>query len=357
MLRIKGNSLAVKAILLAFIFAAVFPVPTVRATYLSDASLALGNSQPNATGVTYTINANSFSTGTTINCIQLQLNTASDMSAGAPIAMDTSAMTLDSSSLITSGSWSEDVTPTNGTLEITFAGGETPAGNGNIVFGGIANGDTADTTYFAELRTYSNTDCSTGGPVDNVIVAFVYIDGEQVQLTVDPTLTLVCNGVASGQTVNGATTTLATNCTGVDFGTSVNTTTNGVSAHDLDVTTNASGGYAIYIRNTSLLTNAFLDTISSHTGTNAAPTAFPGAGTEAWGYTTQDATLSGGTANRFTSAGGFAGFNTTNEVVADFASTTSGTQTTRIGHQVGVATGTDAGTYQTTIIYTLVATY
>ena len=116
----------------------------------------------------------------------------------------------------------------------------------------------------------------------------------------------------------------------------------------------------VYVRHTGLLTNGASDTITNWTGTNAAPTTFTAAGTEAWGYTTEDATLGGGTVDRFTSAGGdkWSGFSdTVNEPVIDNAGATSGTETTRVGHQVAVASTTEAGTYQTTIIYTVASVY
>lgn len=327
----------------------------VSAADLTSASLSVSDSRPSNTPTTYTFDASSFTTGTTLNCITIEFDTQADMLASPPSGLDTTSFTLNSSSLVTAGSWTVD-NSVNGLLTITNAGGQTPAASGNLVYGGITNGDTANVTYFAQLNTYGNIDCSTGGAIDTVTVAITYVDGEQVELTIDPTLTFTCNGVASGQSVNGATTTLTTTCSGIDFGTNVSTSTNGVSAHDLEVSTNASSGYAIYIRHSGSLTNGAVN-IANHTGTNLAPTAFPAAGTEAWGYTTEDATLGGGTANRFTNAGGFAGFNTSNEVVVDFASAAPSSQTTRVGQQVGISNTTDSGTYQTTIIYTLVATF
>jgi len=128
----------------------------------------------------------------------------------------------------------------------------------------------------------------------------------------------------------------------------------------LGVTTNASGGYYVYLRHTALLTNANSDTIS--TGSAAAwggslpnhttPLAFPAASNEAWGYTTEDTDLGQFQANMWTT------FQTNNEVVMTNPAATAGSgETVRVGHQVGIADTTPAGTYQTTLIYTIVATY
>lgn len=167
------------------------------------------------------------------------------------------------------------------------------------------------------------------------------------------------SGLGTGVSINGApNTTIVSTGTAIDFGNAVTSVANGVSAHQLDVTTNASGGYVVYIRHTGDLTNAATDTITSHTGTNGTPTAFPAAGTEAWGYTTDDSSLTGGTANRFTTAGNvWAGFTTTNQPVMDNPSASAGTDTNNVAHQVGYSTSTEAGDYQTTIVYTIVATY
>ncbi|MDX1765879.1 MAG: hypothetical protein R3313_02910, partial [Candidatus Saccharimonadales bacterium] len=196
-----------------------------------------------------------------------------------------------------------------------------------------------------------------GNEVDTVTMAYIYKAGELVELTINPTLTFVCNAVGSGQDVQpnkdtgGVQTTVASTASGIDHDNNVTAAANGISAHDLEVNTNASGGYDVFIRHTQQLTNANSDTIANHTGTNAAPTTFPGAGNEAWGYTTDDADLA-----QF-GAAEYAGFTTSNEQVLTNSGATGTAETTRVGHQVGVANTTPAGTYLTTIVYTIVATY
>lgn len=329
-------------------------LPVLRVDALSDTSLSLSDPRTSQTSVTYTFDSSGFSTGTTIRCIDLILNTQAD--GGGSAVGTTTAFTLDSSTVITAGSWTEN-TSVNGRLRITFAGGQTPAASGDIVFGGITNGSTEGVNYFGIFTTYTDAACTGGNEVDEATVAFIFTDGELVQLTIDPTLTFTVASVGSGQSVNGATTTVASTATGIDFQNSVTFAAKGVSAHDLQVGTNATGGYSVYVRHTGQLSNGS-DNIANHTGTNAAPTAFPAAGTEAWGYTTQDSNLGSGTADRFTNpANRWAGFTTANEVVADNVSAPSGTETTRVGQQVGVAATTPAGTYQTTIIYTVASVY
>ncbi len=328
--------------------------PALRVSALTNSSLALSDPRTSQTS-TYTFDSSGFTTATTINCIQLDIGTASDGTGDA--GLDLSGLTLDSHTVV-SGGWAVgSVDGTTDQMRATLVAGENPIANGNIVWGGVVNGATEGTTYFGLLETFSNIDCTTGGAVDSVAVAFVYKDGELVQLTIDPTLIFTCSPVASGQTVNGATTTVGSTGTGIDHANNVTFAANGISAHDINVSTNATGGYTVSIRQTAQLSNG-PDTIADWTGTNAAPTTFPAAGTEAWGYTTEDSSLAGGTANRFTSAGNvWAGFSTTNEPVIDNTVATTGTETTRVGHQVGVSTTTPAGTYQTTIIYTVASVY
>jgi hypothetical protein len=329
-------------------------MPIVRVDALSSSSLLLSDPRTTQTS-TYTFSSSGYTTGTTVRCIDLVLNDQAD-GAGSAVGTTTS-FTLDSSSVITAGSWTED-TAVNGRLRITNGTGETPNASGNIVFGAITNGGTEGATYYGLFTSYTDVACTGGNEVDTAVVAFTYKDGELVQLTIDPTLTFTCSSVPALDPVNGTSTTVASTPSGINHGNAVTFTTNGVSAHDLNVTTNATGGYTVYVRQTGDLSNG-TDTIANWTGTNAVPTTFPAPGTEAWGYTSSDATLTGGTADRFTTGGGdvWAGFSTSNEPVMDNTTATSGTDTVRVGHQVGVASTTPAGTYQTTIVYTVASVY
>ncbi len=348
---IKGTVWLVLIATFGLVFAMLLPV--LQANALSNTSLLLSDPQASATS-SYTLNSSSFTTGTTIKCIDLLLNTQAN-GAGSAVGTTTSS-TLSSSSVITAGSWTYNNT-TNGRLRLTNAAGQAPIASGNIVFGGITNAATEGITYYGIFTSYTDTGCTGGNAVDRATVAYVLNNGEPVQLTVDPTLTFTCAGVATGQSVNGATTTVTSTALGINFLNNVTFAANGISAHDLQVSTNATNGYTIYVRESGQLSNG-TNTIANHTGTNVAPTAFPAAGTAAWGYTTSDSSLTGGTANRFTTPGNlWAGFTTSNDPIVDNPGATSGTQTTRVGQQVGVSTTTQAGTYQTTIIYTAASYY
>ena len=353
----KSNRLVSRLLVTSLIIlqTIIYMDPLAYAATLTSASIQMSDGRPSQS-VQYIVSAGDFTTGTAISCVEVDFNTQADGGGSNPSGLTTTSSSLDSSTLLTVGSWSVDNT-TNGTLRITNAGGENPASSGNITWGSVTNGDTEGVTYFGIMTTYTDVNCTGGNEVDTATMSITYKEGEQVSLTIDATLTFACIGVASGQDVQpnvdpgGDTTTVASNASGINHSSTVTASANGLSAHDLQVSTNASGGYDVLIRHTQQLTNGTFDTIDNHSGTNATPTTFPAPGTEAWGYTSDDADLT-----QF-GAGEYAGFSTTNETVVTNPSATAGTETTRVGHQVGIAGGTDGGTYQTTILYTIVATY
>jgi hypothetical protein len=340
-------SVAAAALLMAVI------IPAFKVDALSTSSLRLSDSRPNATGVNYAFTSSGFNTSTTINCIQLDIGTAVNGTGDAGLTIGGATLV---SNTITGSGWTVGAVEGTDQLRATNGTGSAPSASGSIEWGGIVNGATPDVTYFGLFQTFSNVDCTSGGPIDSVVVTLIFKSGSLVSLTIDPTLTFTVAGVASSQTINGIATTITTTSTAVNFLNAVTASSNGVSAHDLTASTNATGGYSLYIRHTGLLTSG-ANTIDNWTGTNSTPTAFPAAGTEAWGYTTNDSTLNSGTPARFTTGPSWAGFSdTTNELVGD-SSGPIGTTTTRVGHQVGVSASTEAGTYQTTIIYTAASIY
>jgi hypothetical protein len=121
--------------------------------------------------------------------------------------------------------------------------------------------------------------------------------------------------------------------------------------------TNAYNGYIIYGRDTSALDT----TIPNYSAPNSAPTTWSsGAG---FGYTTNDSSLSGGTADRFTNGGPkYAGFTTSSpgDPVADHAGpiiSPISNENFTISYKVTAATTTNAGRYTSTVLYVVVPTY
>lgn len=335
----------------------VFTTQT-RAATLSNGYVTLSDSRPTTASVTYTIGFQGL-TASTVKCVNIQFSDAAT-GGSKPTGMNITGATLvggGSTTLIpTPASWTATPNNTSGAIPITYVTGET-AVNGVVVLSGITNGSSASTTYFIQFSTYNNVDC-VSSPVDSSVIAFTYTSGVTVSATVDPSLSFSLGNVASSQSVNGATTNVATTtATAVNFGT-VTSSTNKIAAHDLIVSTNAINGYTVYVKETAALTYLGA-TITNWTGTNAAPTSFAAAGNEAFGYTTASTSLSG-TAARF-SSNKWAGYSTsfTTPTVQEVARATGivSNDTTRVGYQVAIAGSTDAGVYTTTIVYSAVPTY
>ena len=325
-------------------FILIMPL-VANAAQVTNASLTLGDPRPSQV-TSYAFTGSGFSGGS-IQCIELKLATSAN-GTGTIAGLDTSSSSLGAGM----SGWTVASVP--GSLRATRTASAL-SGTQTFTWNNVTNGSSADTTYYGLFTAYSNVNCSTG-PVDSAIVAFIYKNGALVTLDVQPTLTFTINSVASGQTVNGATTNTASTASAINFGTSVTSSTKGVSAHSLVASTNADNGFSVYLRQTGGFSSAS-HTISPSSGSNSSSSSFPAAGTEAWGYTTEDSSLGPtGAATRFTSpANGWAGMPTVDQLVMD--STTTGTQTTKVGHQLGISATTPAGSYNTTLVYTAAASY
>lgn len=127
----------------------------------------------------------------------------------------------------------------------------------------------------------------------------------------------------------------------------------------LTTSTNAYNGYVVNARSTGALT-AGATTIADYTSPNSAPTTWSGNG---FGYTTNDSSLTGGTANRFTSGGPkYAGFTTSSpgDPVADHAGPVTSAilnEQFTISYRVTVPNSQRAAQYNTTVLYIVVPSY
>jgi len=177
-----------------------------------------------------------------------------------------------------------------------------------------------------------------------------------VSATVAQSAVLTVSLVNSGVAVNGSNTTVTTTDTTVPLGT-LTTGSNTVAAHTLTMSTNAGSGYTVNTKYNHKLwrASATSSDIDDHLGSNAVPNASFDAGTEAFGYTTEDFSLAG-TADRF-SGGKWAAFTTSDLEVAYHTAPVNAT-TTKIGYQAGIDGLTAAGDdYESTITYTMTASF
>lgn len=327
-----------------------------NAATLTSASVALSDPRPTTSGVTYTMTVSGVS-ATALRCIQATFVTTPSGSTAVPSLVASSATVNAGSTLLggSTGTW--NVTDTANSVKYTNTTNTvapTTTSGATFIMQAIQNGNTADTSYWVQFKTFSDSGCAT--PIDNTTVGFIYTNGSTLSLTVDQTLSFTVNAVAASQSCAGATTTQASTSTTIPFGT-VTTATNGLVCQDLTAATNASSGYTIYARYTGQLANALSQPLADWTGSNSNPTTFPTAGsnTEAYGYSTNDTTLGTGTAGRFAS-NKFAALTTSNnEVAYESAGVTSTTY--RLAHEVQIATTTKPGTYQTTVVYTCTPVY
>lgn len=335
---------------------------------LTKYSVQINNSQAAATGVTYTFDWTTSAT-TAIKQIDIQICTTPSGTCSAPSGFSTGTPTLASDNIAGSGRTLTGSTANKFDIVVT-----TPASQStqtmSLTFTGVTNPSTINTTYYARTTTYSDTGTTIiDGPTG---AAFAVLDTGSIAVsaTVDPNFTFSIARAVSG-TVNGDTINVSsTTNNSIPFGT-LNTTVASVAAHDITITTNASNGYTVTASSAATaqagfppLVSGSTDNIDAFTGTNASPTAWsapggstPDVDTGFFGYTTEDATLCTGTANRFTSGGPkYAGFTTTGQELICSATPVS-SETTRVGWKLAINSIQPAGSYTGTVILVATPTY
>jgi hypothetical protein len=345
------------------------------AASLSSSSVSLSDPRPSNTS-SYTFTGSTVTSGL-IKCVKVVFATASTGEVN-PTGWDGTAgtVTAASSTLVNSSATGWTLATSDGSgasvgadnvWKYTNTTGITPGTltGATFVMAGITNSSVADTAYYMRINTYNNTDCSSS-PVDNAAVEFINTNGSTLSLTIDNTLSFTVNGISATTNCAGSGTGAAQTSTGttLPFGT-VTSASNTYVCQDLTAATNSTNGYTIFARYTAKPTNALSQTIAdTAAGSNNAPGTFAGAGTEAYGYTTNDQSLSGsagtgaGQASRFFNGTTYkwAAMTSSNaEVGYESAGVTSTSY--RVTHQVGVSLTTFPGTYNTTVIYTCTPVY
>jgi hypothetical protein len=344
----------------------VFVLKAQAAGTFTNAKLLINNSQAGATGVTYTGQFTA-SVNTAIQRITIQFCQNASGACVLPSGMVTTGAAGRTTNI--NGTSPSDTFGGNGTLRTDFTAVTQSPLSISYSVSGITNPSTVNNTSYARITTYSDAGST---PIDTVTVAFAVLDTTSIAVsaTVDPlftfTVTPVNTGTVNGDTVNvsGAT------ATSIPFG-SLNTSTASVSAHDLTVVTNAANGYQITASSSANaqagnppLISGSTNNIDEFTGSNASPATWSApngssanVNTGFFGYTTNDASLCNGSANRFTNSGpNYAGFSTTGQEVACSSAAVS-TETTRVGWKVAVNALQPSGTYTGTIILVATPTY
>ncbi len=334
----------------------------VMAGTLTSSKLTISDSRAEATSVTYDF-AFTTTVTTSIKQVTILLCTTPSGACSTPTGIVTTGATRASDNL--AGTGRTDTLNSNGTLTAVVTTPSTQSTQAvTMSYTGITNSSTTNTSFFARITTYSDTG-STVIDSGTAAAAILTTTSIAVSATVDSTFTFTVAAVTSGGTVNGATTDVTTTASTIPFGT-LNAADPAIAAHDLTVVTNANNGYTITVKG---LTNPVLvsgsNNIDEFSGSNASPATWSSpAGSSAnvntgyFGYTTNDATLGTGTADRFTSSGGnkWSG-STTSPLEVAYSAAAVTTQTTRVGWQAEINSLQPFGSYTGTVILVATPTY
>jgi hypothetical protein len=210
----------------------------------------------------------------------------------------------------------------------------------------------------------------TAGTLDSGWTRVVILDNVQVTAAVDTIFTFVVAGLASGQTVNGVTTSRTTSSTSIPFGTLVDGVAT-TAAQNLTVNTNAANGYVVTVQLDQPLqssTGADIDGFVEGSYTNtpiawASPVDVIGSENTYghWGITSDDATTTRSAPDEFNNAE-FASASTSPRVVMSHTGPANGTGTgegtTRVGYRVEISGLQEAGDdYTATLTYVATPTF
>ena len=176
--------------------------------------------------------------------------------------------------------------------------------------------------------------------------------------TGDTTLTFEVTGTSTAQTIAGQTTTFTTTPTSVPFG-DLAVDVSQIGAHTLTVTTNAVGGYQVFVNKTQGFLSSNGAEIPSANASNTSPATWVAACTGTmygcFGYHTSDGSLFGGS-TRFASNDTWAEFEIPSREIM-FAAGPVASDTADILFRTERHTLLPAGQYSTQIQYTVVPTF
>lgn len=258
-------------------------------------------------------------------------------------------------------------------LTITINTGSIGAGSSTqILIGNNATNEGSPDTQITNPGSEGAYEIAiTAGNDDSASTRVVILNTVEVTATVDTVFTFAVSGVGPGVNVNGDTTTGSTSSTSIPFGTLSESGGATTTAQQLTVNTNASNGYVVTVQLDNGLmssTGADIDGFNNGSDTDT-PEAWtsPSADIDLentwghWGFTSDDATTTRGTADEF-DAGEYAAASTTARVVMshDGPANGSGTGegTSYVGYKVEVSNLQEAADdYSTTLTYIATPTF
>lgn len=329
-------------------------VPQAQAGSFTSAKLTISDSRAGQSSVDHTFVFTPIQT-TSIKTIDFIFCTTASGTCTTPTGLVTTTGVQGTPTGISGTGYASTFT-TNGTITLTVTTPATQALSAiTVPYTVITNPTTINTTYYVRITTRD----ASAAAIDTSTVAYAVLTTTSLAITasVDPTFTFTVAGVASGGTVNSATTNITTAAATIPFGTLVSGTAN-IGAHDVSVTTNSLNGYVVTVK--AAATPPLADgsnNIDPFTGTYASPATWSApAGTAAsvntgfFGYTTEDTDFSVFQSNKW------AGSETTARAIVSNATGTS-TQTTRIGWRAEVNSVQPSGSYTGTAILVATPTY
>src|SRR6266568_858893 len=349
--RTISGRLAICMAIAGLFFAAALPALSVHAAQITSRKVTLSSSAASGTGVTYTFNFTVPTTGTPVKSLDILLcTTASGACTGSSGTTTGGSLSSQPTGLGAASGWTGTFT-TNNRLQIADSSNATnPAGAVALVFGGITNPTTANTSFYARITTYSDASWTT--TIDAGTVAAATANQITVSATVPESLTF-CTGTS------GITSSSCAGATGTSVSLGVLTTSStGSGTSQIGVTTNAGSGYNVTVNGTTLTSGAnTIAALSSPTGSAQGSAQFgmnlranttPTIGSDPAGAGAAAPTTNYNTVNSFT-------FNNTDQIAS--SASADNFRLFTVSYIANITPVTPPGTYSTTLTYICTATF
>lgn len=171
--------------------------------------------------------------------------------------------------------------------------------------------------------------------------------GTSLTATINPVLSMTVNGLAASSSCGDATTTAPTSATGGVFDTLASTAQRPVLGQTVKIVTNAAQGYTVGLKTMQPMTGlASGRNYGTVPGTNSAPSVWPVAPAEAFGYHTSSTSLSGGNPGRFSPNRWAAPTANLDEILYGTGPTTEAGETACLAYGISMNDTTPADTYR-----------
>ena len=349
--RTAATRAGIVAAIVSLMFAAVLPALPAHAAQITSRKLTLSSSAPSAASTTYTFNFTVPTTGTVVKSLDVLLCTTASGTCTTFSGTTTGAsLSSQPTGLGAASGWTGTFS-TNGRLQIAdSSNATTPSGAVTLVFGGITNPTTANTSFYARITTYSDASWTT--TVDAGTVAGSTANQITVSATVPESLTF-CTGTS------GITSSSCSGATGTSVSLGVLTTTAaGTGTSQIGVTTNAGSGYNITVNGTTLTSGSnTIGALGSPTGSSPGSAQFginlranssPSIGSDPAGAGSANPTSNYNTVNSFT-------FNNADQIVS--SGSADNFRLFTVSYIANITPVTPPGTYSTTLTYICTATF